>query len=57
MFDLSSGEYCELSPATEPSGKMENFVDFLFAYGVTLGVDGSSKLLSVNFEQAESYAK
>jgi chromosome segregation protein len=32
-----------------------NHCDML--YGVTLGVDGSSKLLSVNFEQAESYAK
>jgi hypothetical protein len=32
-LDLSSGEYRELSPATEPSGKMENFADLLLAYG------------------------
>ncbi len=32
-----------------------NHCDML--YGVTIGVDGGSKLLSVNFKEAESYAK
>jgi chromosome segregation protein len=32
-----------------------NHCDML--YGVTIGVDGSSKLLSINFKEAESYAQ
>lgn len=34
-LDLSTGEYRELSPGTEPSGKptIENFADLLLAYG------------------------
>lgn len=33
----------------------ENHCDML--YGVTIGVDGGSKLLSINFKETENYAK